>query len=149
MQLLSSVYNSQFIRYVTSITPLWHLLTNSSPVPSYSSHHPWKLDHTHANFITLMPVLSCSHNHWPTPTLGHSQALTLFLLCNINLHTFCNLPTDIFHLNISSSHILLCSNSEPVHTYYVITCHIHHHHISIIADLASHFHQYCCDSFLV
>jgi len=70
------------------ITTSWHLLTNSSPVPSYyhaihcklhhssqTLSHPHKSHHTHANHITPMQITShpCkSHHTHMTMVLGVS-----------------------------------------------------------------------------
>jgi len=39
---------------------------------------PHKFYHTHMNFIVPMHIIPCSHDYWPVPALGNSQALTLF-----------------------------------------------------------------------
>jgi len=97
---------------------LWHLLTNLGPVLSYFSH-PFKLYHTHAKFVTPICFLPCLyyvglhlHLHAPKPWPCSSSEIQPFVHLTIHQLTYSI-------LSISSLCILLCSNSDPVHTYYV------------------------------
>ena len=122
------------------VTPLWHLLTNSGLVLSYchTTHC------THINFIT--PV-------WITSVLAQSSACTHTQTFSSPdsvphwqyyfPHISCNSP-HILHLKYNSSHILWCSDSDPVLIHYVILLHV----ITLTYPLSMtshpHSHQYCC-----
>src|SRR5882724_11947366 len=87
--------------------------------------------------------MPCSHNPQPTPTLGHSQAPTLFLLHNNNSSCilqhqlifstysiipfiFCYVLTPTLHLYIMES----CFTLSPSHLHYL------HPHIPILTNIA-------------
>ena len=109
------------------ITPSWHLLTNSGLVLSL-----------------LMPmwIMPHSHNPWPKPTLGHSQALILFLPCNNIPHVSCN--SDILSFKYNSLHIFLCSDLDLALIHYVISLHFITLPYSLLLTLHPHSCQYCC-----
>src|SRR5882724_8374170 len=63
----------------------------------------------------------------------------------MTLCTSCNSPIHIFHLSISSVCILLCPDSDPVHTYYVTPTHIITLTIILLPTLHLCSHQYYFD----
>ena len=108
------------------ITPLSHLLTNSSPVLSYChviccelhhSSHPHELCHTHTNSITPMHIMQCSHDPQPTPAFRYSEAPTPFPIHNNISSCILFFPNLLEYISLC---ILLCSNSNPALPYYVI-----------------------------
>ena len=94
-----------------------------------------------------MRIMSCPHNPWPIPAPRHSHAPTPFPIHNSKFSHILHSPTHNSHLKHNSSCMLLCSNSDPAPTYYVIPFCI----ITLASPLSLTLHpcshQHCCALF--
>jgi len=130
---------------VMSHNTLVTLLINSGPVLSY--HHTVNGIHT----ITIMPWESC-HDHTLLIPYPFPDTLLPWLhspSAIVSSHISCFSPIHNFHFKYNYSCMMLCSDPNPVHMYYVIPLHVITLTILLLPTLHPHFHQYCHDSFLV
>ena len=125
------------------ITPLWLFLTNSGLVSSYHD----TIHCTHMNFITSMWITSCSHDLWPIPTLRHSQAPTLFLLCNNNPSHILGFTDSYFKYKFLAYFVMF--QLWPCAYTLCNTASLCHPHISTITDLTTLFSPILLCSVLV
>ena len=114
-----------------NICPIYKLL-------SHHSLHPHELCHTLVDHVAL--TQSSAHTHTQLFSSPDSVPhLQYYFLAYLAFH-----KPHILHLKYNSSHILLCSNSNPALIHYVISPHVITLTSSLLLTWHPCSHQYCC-----